>query len=60
MEVGKKVVVANAKENRTLLREEDEIGDRWLGHFDDMPNVENEKKTGFRRDSTSRPTYRDQ
>ena len=30
--------------DRTLLRGEDEIRDRRLGHFDDLPNVENERE----------------
>ena len=49
-------VIAVKDKDDTLLAGDDEVKGRWLGYFDDLVNIENER--GFRRDSTSTGTNR--
>ena len=49
-------VTAVKDKDGTLLTGDDEVKGRWLGYFDDLLNIENER--GFRRDSTSTGTNR--
>ena len=42
MDVGR--VTAVKDKDGTLLTGDDEVKDRWLGHFDDLLNVENERE----------------
>ena len=37
-------VTAVKDKDGTLLTGDDEVKDRWLGHFDDLLNVENERE----------------
>ena len=41
-DIGRVTVVKDKDE--TLLRWDDEAKDRWLGYFDDLLNVENERE----------------
>ena len=49
-------VTAVKEKDGTLLTGDDEVNGRWLGYFDDLLNMGNER--GFRRDSTSIGTNR--
>ncbi len=50
-------VTAVKDKDVTLLTGDDEVKGRWLGYFDDLLNVENDRER-FRRESTSTATNR--